>query len=37
MLLRSFVRLTSATVVVTVALLLAVPFLLAMVAPFVGR
>lgn len=37
MLLRGFLRLTSATVVVAVALLLAVPFLLAMAAPFIGR
>jgi hypothetical protein len=37
MLLRSFVRLTSATIVVAVVLLFAVPFLLAMVAPFIAR
>ena len=37
MLLRSFARLTSATIVVTVALLFAVPFVFALIAPFIAR
>ncbi len=37
MLLRSFLRLTNAAIVVTVALLFAVPFLLAMISPFIAR
>jgi len=37
MLLRSFARLTSATIVVAVALLFAVPFVLALVSPFIGK
>ena len=34
---RSFVRLTTATIVVAVAMLLSVPFFLALASPFVGR
>jgi hypothetical protein len=37
MLLRSFERLTTATVVVTVVLMFAVPFVLALIAPFIAR
>lgn len=37
MLLRSFMRLTTATVVFAVALLLAMPFFLALSSPFIGR
>jgi len=37
MLLRSFARLTSATIVAAVVLLFAVPFVLALVAPFIAR
>jgi hypothetical protein len=37
MLLRSFARLTSATIVVTVVLLFAVPFVFALIAPFIAR
>ena len=37
MLLRSFARLTSATIVVAVVLLFAVPFVLALVSPFIGK
>jgi hypothetical protein len=37
MLLRSFERLTTAAVVVTVLVMFAVPFVLALVAPFIGR
>lgn len=36
MLLRSVMRATTATVVIGIALLLALPFLLALAAPFVG-
>jgi hypothetical protein len=34
---RSFVRLTTATIVVAVAILLSVPFFLALASPFLGR
>lgn len=34
---RSLVRLTTATTVVAVAMLLAAPFFLALASPFVGR
>ena len=34
---RNLVRLTSATIVVAVALLLAAPFFLALASPFIGR
>jgi hypothetical protein len=37
MLLGDFVRLTTATIVVAVAMLLAVPFFLALASPFIGR
>jgi hypothetical protein len=37
MLLRSFERLATAAVVVTVLVMFAVPFVLALVAPFIGR
>jgi len=37
MVLRSVMRVTTATVVVAVALLLAIPFFLALTTPFVGR
>ena len=37
MLLRSFMRLTTATVVVAVALLLAMPFFLALSSPFISK
>jgi len=37
MLFRGFERLTTAAVVVTVVLMFAVPFVLALVAPFTGR
>jgi hypothetical protein len=37
MLIRSFVRLTTATIVVVAALLFAGPFILALIAPFVTR
>ena len=37
MLLRNFERLTTTAVVVTVVLLFAVPFVLALIAPFIGR
>ena len=37
MLFRTFMRLTTATVVVAVALLLAAPFFLALSLPFIGR
>ena len=37
MLIRSFVHLTTAAVVVTAALLFATPFLLALMAPFIAR
>jgi hypothetical protein len=36
MLLRSFVRLTTATIVVALSLLLAVPFFLAVASPFIA-
>ena len=34
---RSFVGLTTATIVVAVAMLLSVPFFLALASPFIGR
>ena len=34
---RSFMRLTTATIVVAVAMLLAVPFFLALASPFLSR
>jgi len=34
---RSFVRLTTATIVLAVAMLLAAPFFLALASPFIGR
>lgn len=37
MVLRSVMRVTTATVVVAIALLLAIPFFLALSTPFVGR
>ena len=37
MLIRGFLHLTNAAIVATMALLFAVPFLLAMVSPFIGR
>jgi hypothetical protein len=37
MLIRSFARLTTAAVVVAAALLFAVPFLFALISPFIGR
>ena len=37
MVLRSLMRVTTAAVVVTIALLLAIPFFLALTTPFVGR
>ena len=37
MLLRSLMRLTTAAVVVAIALFLAIPFFLALTTPFVGR
>jgi hypothetical protein len=37
MLLRGFARLTSATIVVTAVLLFAVPFVLALISPFIAR
>jgi hypothetical protein len=37
MLLRGFARLTSAAIVATVVLLFAVPFVLALVSPFIAR
>jgi len=37
MVLRSVMRVTTATVVVAFALLLAIPFFLALTTPFVGR
>ena len=37
MLLRSFERLATAAIVITVVLGFAVPFVLALIAPFVGR
>lgn len=37
MLLRSFVRLTTATIVVAMSLLLAAPFFLLLASPFMGR
>jgi len=37
MLLRSFARLTTATIVVAVVVLLAVPFFLALASPFIAR
>ncbi len=37
MLFRSFVHLTTATIVVTMALLFAVPFVLVLASPFIGR
>jgi hypothetical protein len=37
MVLRSVMRVTTATVVVAIALLLAIPFFLALTTPFVGR
>ena len=37
MLFRSFERLTTAAVVVTVVLLFAVPFVLALASPFIAR
>jgi hypothetical protein len=37
MLLRSFVRLSTAAIVVAAALLFAGPFLLALIVPFIGR
>ncbi len=37
MLIRSFVRLTTATIVVAMSLLLAIPFFLLLASPFIGR
>ena len=37
MLFRSFERLTTAAILVTVVLMFAVPFVLALVAPFIAR
>jgi hypothetical protein len=37
MVLRSVMRVTTATLVVAIALLLAIPFFLALTTPFVGR
>jgi len=37
MLFRSFLRLTTATIVVTIAMLLAVPFFLTLASPFISR
>ncbi len=37
MLLRSFLRLTDAAIIVAVVLMFAVPFLLAMISPFIAR
>ena len=37
MLFRSFARLTTTAVVVTVVLLFAVPFILTLITPFIGR
>lgn len=37
MLLRSLMRVTTAAIVAAVALLLAIPFFLALTTPFVGR
>jgi hypothetical protein len=37
MLVRSFVRLTTAAVVVAAALLFAVPFIFTLISPFIGR
>jgi hypothetical protein len=37
MLLRSFARLTTAAVVVIVALLFAIPFVFALISPFIAR
>ena len=37
MLFRTFMRLTTATIVVAVALLLAIPFFLALSLPFIAR
>jgi hypothetical protein len=36
-LIRNFARLTTAAIVVIAAVLFAVPFLLALLAPFIGR
>jgi hypothetical protein len=37
MFVRTFMRLTSATIVVAISLLLAIPFFLALSLPFIGR
>ncbi len=37
MLLRSFVHLTTATIVVAISVLFAVPFFLVLASPFMGR
>jgi hypothetical protein len=37
MLIRSLVHLTTATIVVTMAVLFAVPFFLVLASPFIGR
>ena len=37
MLIRTFMRLTTASIVVAIALLLAIPFFLALSLPFIGR
>lgn len=37
MLLRTFMRLTTATIVVAISLLLATPFFLALALPFIDR
>ena len=37
MLIRNFLRLTNAAIVVTLALLFAVPFVLTLIAPFIAR
>jgi hypothetical protein len=37
MVLRSVMRVTTATLVVAIALMLAIPFFLALTTPFVGR
>ena len=37
MLIRGFLRLTNAAIIVAVVLLFAVPFVLALLLPFIGR
>jgi hypothetical protein len=37
MLIRTFMRLTTASIVVAIAVLLAIPFFLALSLPFIGR